>query len=495
MLRKIVLVLILFAVGFLARRIYRRLRFANEVHRRYSDIPHFPRHWFFGNLINIGEKLAPSINQHPDFAFEKMWNELGRPPAFFVDLAPIDRAMMVVCHPQIAETLTQPSPEYKYSTPKSNTMQALTKLIGEESLLTMEGEEWKTLRRRFNKGFAPSHLHTLLPLIVSKTKIFVDKLKVLARSQEAFELMDLASDLTMDVITQVAIDKDFHAQTVLPGTGAKSRYGLLTAITTMSSLSQKVGQGFQWASYLYPQRRVKEWIFDRIYTRTIYNEIVSKLPDVRGEKAAASARAVVHLALAGLEPTPALLRSLVSQVKTFLFAGEDTTSTTIQWMAFYLAQSYPSSPLYMERMREIRERLCQEHDEVFGTADPFDALELLSRNDVNTDEILGARLPYTTAFIKETLRLHPPAASARITPMAPYDVDYPDAIDPKPYCFEMPAWTDCNTGEQHEARSIQVDGMRYYNNHVSNASREVRGLIALLLSRTMRISDANLPSF
>lgn len=467
MYRQLLLLLILGVVGVLARRIYRRLLFAHRQHARYNDIPHFPKHWFLGNLVAVGQRLAPTINQHPDYAFEEMWNELGRPPAFIIDLAPIDRTMMIVCHPQIAEALTQPSPEYKYSLPKSNTLQALTKLIGDKSLLILEGEEWRTLRRRFNKGFAPAHLNTLIPLIVSKTRIFVDKLKNLAEDHSAFELAGLAADLTLDVITQVAIDKDFHAQTVLPGTGAKSRFGLLTAITTMSSLSQKVGQGFQWATYLYPQRRMKEWIFDKIYTRTIYNEIISKLPDVKGDKAASSARAIVHLALAGLNPTPNLLSSTVSQVKTFLFAGEDTTSTTIQWMAFYLSQSYPSSPLYSERLRQIRERLCQEHDEVFGTVAPFAALDILSRTDVNTDEILGVKLPYTTAFIKETLRLHPPAASARIVPMTPFDADYPEMDNSKPFFLNMPAWTNCNTGEHHEAHQIRADGIRFYNTHVS----------------------------
>lgn len=466
MLRQVISILIVISLGLFVRKIYRRFIFAYAVRKRYNDIPHLPRHWAFGNLVNAGQRLAPSINQHPDYAFEEMWNELGRPPAFFVDLAPIDRAMMIICHPQIAEAITQPSPDYKYSLPKSNTLQALKKLIGAESLLILEGEEWRCLRKRFNKGFAPAHLNTLLPLVVSKTKVFIDKLKGLARNHESFELMSLASDLTMDVITQVAIDKDFHAQTLPPGTGEKSKYGLLTAITTMSSLMEKTGQGFQLASYLDPRRRVKEYIFDKVYTRKIYNEIVRKLPDVRDEKATTSTKAIVQLSLAGLDPTPAVLRTTISSVKSFLFAGEDTTATLIQWMTFYLSQTYPSSPFYSERLGQIRERLCKEHDEVFGTSDPFAALEVLSRTDINTDEILGAKLPETTAFIKEALRLSPPAGSARIVPMEPFDADYP-TVQSKPYFLDMPAWTNCNTGEYHEARKVRADGMRFYNTHVS----------------------------
>jgi len=390
-----------------------------------------------------------------------------------LDLAPIDRAMLIIADPTLAEVITQPSPEYKYSTPKSNTLQALTRLVGDHSLVLIEGDEWRTQRRRFNKGFAPAHLNTLIPLVVSKTGVFLDRLKDYARSGKDFPLKDPASDLTTDVITQVAIEKDFQAQTVPEGQGPKSTFGILTSIKTMSSLTEKVGQGFNIAAYLYPQRRVKEWIYDRLYTKAVYNEIISKLPSIKqgGSKAdmepgtVASAKAIVNLALTGLDPTPSVLNSTVSQVKTFLFAGQDTTSTLIQWMAFELSKSYPTSPLYSTHHRQIRERLCAEHDAVFGSQNPFTALDILNDPTANVDEILGSKLPYTTAFIKEALRLNPPAGSARLVPLAPYDPDYPNNKNPRPYFLEIPAWTHSKTGEHYEARNIRMDGLRLYNCH------------------------------
>jgi len=470
LLLRIAVLLIFFSIVY---KTVIRIIFTYRIRQRYDDIPHLPRHWLAGNLVNVGEQMSPSINAHPDNAMRGIWDELGQPPAYMIDLAPVDRAMLIIADPTMAEAITQPSPEYKYSTPKSNTLQQLTQLVGHHSLVLIEGDEWKVQRRRFNKGFAPMHLNTLIPLVVSKTGVFLDRLKSYAQSGENFQLKDPASDLTTDVITQLAIEKDFQAQTVQEGTGPKSTFGFLTAIKIMSSLTEKTGQGFDISSYIHPERKVKERIYDRLYTKAIYNEIIKKLPSIKQGQSnpdakpstVSSAKSIVSLALTGLDPTPSVLDATVSQVKTFLFAGQDTTATLIQWMALELSKSYPSSPLYSEHHRQIREHLCAEHDAVFGSSDPFAALDVLSRENAHVDELLGSKLPYTTAFIKEALRLNPPGGSARLIPLAPYDPDYPHVKAQQPHFLDLPAWTHSKTGERHEARRIRVDGMRLYNSH------------------------------
>lgn len=64
----------------------------------------------------------------------------------------------------------------------------------------------------------------------------------------------------------------------------------------------------------------------------------------------------------------------------------------------------------------ILSRLLQEHDAVFGPH-PFSALQAFpSSATAESESILTLKLPYTTAFIKETLRLHPTAATVRAVP-------------------------------------------------------------------------------
>jgi sterigmatocystin biosynthesis cytochrome P450 monooxygenase len=86
----------------------------------------------------------------------------------------------------------------------------------------------------------------------------------------------------------------------------------------------------------------------------------------------------------------------ICQIRTFAFAGHDTTSSTICY-AFHLLSTHPS----------IRRLLIAEHNDVLGR-DYKQTASLINENP----NILN-QLPYTLAIVKETLRLYPPASSTR----------------------------------------------------------------------------------
>jgi cytochrome P450 len=92
---------------------------------------------------------------------------------------------------------------------------------------------------------------------------------------------------------------------------------------------------------------------------------------------------------------------LIDQLKTFFFAGHDTTASTISWTYYFLSHSPPSLLL-----------LRKELDSIFGQGStPQDVASQLI-NDPKTH----TRLDYTLAVIKESLRLEPPGAPAREIP-------------------------------------------------------------------------------
>jgi hypothetical protein len=90
--------------------------------------------------------------------------------------------------------------------------------------------------------------------------------------------------------------------------------------------------------------------------------------------------------------------SLVSQIMLFLMAGQDTTSSTI---TFCLRELYTR--------RSTLERIRAEHSEVFG--DSLSASQIANAIEKYPERLNN--LPYTSAVIKETLRLHPPASALR----------------------------------------------------------------------------------
>lgn len=85
-----------------------------------------------------------------------------------------------------------------------------------------------------------------------------------------------------------------------------------------------------------------------------------------------------------------------SQIRTFVFAGHDSTSSVMCY-AFSLISTHP----------ETRQLLITEHNKVFG----LDHSEIVGR--IEKDPHLLNQLPYTVAIIKESLRLYPPASSIR----------------------------------------------------------------------------------
>ncbi|ETI27170.1 hypothetical protein G647_09852 [Cladophialophora carrionii CBS 160.54] len=457
---------------YISIKAFHRIQQTYRARRRYQDIPQLPRHPIWGHLINMGEKLNPALRRHPDYAFEEIWISLGRPPAFLMDLHPVDRAFLIVADPALAEEVSQPNSTFKYSLPKSDTLMSMYRLIGLESLITAEGEEWKTLRRRFNKGFSPQHLHTLDGLIVSKTRDFVERLKQAAESKETFLLKDYAQDLTTDIITTVAIEKDYRAQTLPEGVGSKSAFGMLTASRLLSKLVFPVGRGFNPFVYFDPIRPAKSWFYEQVFNRELAARVREQVALERAqtneksngstESIATKQRSITRLALSGLDPDAALVRNTVSQIKSFLFAGQDTTATLIQWLCFELSKA-----LWSPRSAAILQRLTAEHDAVFGTrGGPFNALDVLGRTDEagrkDTEAILGSRLPYTTAFVKETLRMHPPAATARRVPEL-------SAQNPTPVTMRIRT-------SRGDEKDVLVNGLRIYSaQHLIHQHKDVWG--------------------
>jgi cytochrome P450 len=125
-------------------------------------------------------------------------------------------------------------------------------------------------------------------------------------------------------------------------------------------------------------------------------------------------RSVLSLSLQDIDRlTPTVLDQTVDQIKSFLLAGHDTTSILLQW-AFYELSRTPRA------LTQVRAEL----DEIFGL-DPDPSIvrdKLLCRG-----EDLIRRMSYTSAVIKEVLRLYPPAGTARrAKPGTGFNIRLPD---------------------------------------------------------------------
>ncbi|ROW01200.1 hypothetical protein VSDG_02719 [Cytospora chrysosperma] len=384
-------------------RRWRYLRF-----EQFADIPQPSKPSFiWGHMKTINDlaNKGGDPRRHLDDLIRGVCAEVGSPPILLFDIRPISYPLLAICDHEVAEQISKPSAQWWWSTPKSKTLKDIWHLTGKHSIITSEADHWRAQRRQLNPGFAPQHLLTLLPIILDKTEIFLGRLDGYAQTGAEFLLDELCVNLTFDVIGAVTMDCNFNAQ--LPGKQSE-------ILLAFSGLAEQYGKrrgpripGLDWR-----RERIRRRLADKLdgMLKDIVREEYAKV--VSGET---KSRSVLALSLQGTEElTPELLQQTSDNLRVFLFAGHDTTSILLQWVFYELSKS-------PKQQRAVR----AEHDELFGTdADPRIVREKLLAP--GGDQILS-RMAYTSAVIKETLRLHPPAATVRMTePGTDFRLSLPD---------------------------------------------------------------------
>ncbi|KAH7355884.1 cytochrome P450 [Pyrenochaeta sp. MPI-SDFR-AT-0127] len=368
-------------------------------YERFAHIPStLPRNLILGHLGYIAAeyKKAGSSTVHPDYVLENIWKDNGRPDFMFFDTRPAQHPLALITSHELAEQVTRATKTQQYSVTKSPTIQeGFGQLVGKFSLLSENGESWKGLRKTFNPGFAPQHLLSLLPVVVDKTYTFMEKLDLVARSGIATEIESYCTNVTFDIIGEVVTNIDCKAQDdTVRGDDIVRNFRLLGA-----TYEGENGLMFAWLNI---PLRIRRHIYSQRLDTAVKECIKNKFAEIKAAQSTETKetkdRSVLALALRDTEElTPHVLQSIADQVKTFLFAGHDTTSILLQRVLYALS-------IHPECLGKIR----AEHDAIFGRSDPKEVF--LAR----PDETMKA-LIYTSACIKEALRLWPPAGSARMS--------------------------------------------------------------------------------
>ncbi|KAF2856648.1 cytochrome P450 52A12 [Plenodomus tracheiphilus IPT5] len=366
---------------------------------RFNNFAHIPspitRNLFLGHLGHIaaGYKNLPSPVAHSDYVFEGLMKSNGSPDFMFFDVRPAQYPVVVVASHELAEQISRSTKQQPTSTTKSPTLQGgIGHLIGRCSILSEEGESWKALRKQLNPGFAPQHLLSLIPVVFEKTHLFLERLDAIAISGKATKLESLCTDVTFDIITEISTGIDCKAQTADPAEedGMVKNFRFLIATYT--------GENSFIPAWLQLPTQIKRYIYSQRLDTAIKSSIQERFAAMKQDQSGTRDRSVLALAFKNITTmTPEMLQSITDQIKSFLFAGHDTTSTLIQRLLYELS----IRPGHLEKLRA-------EHDAIFGDRDP---MEVFRKQPGDTMKALV----YTSACIKEALRLWPPAGSARMS--------------------------------------------------------------------------------
>ncbi|CAB9520999.1 Leukotriene-B(4) omega-hydroxylase 2 [Seminavis robusta] len=308
--------------------------------------------------------------------------------------------MIVVADPALIKHVTVTK-----NFPKSWTMKKNIPLFGETSILLQGDEAWKRLRKTFAPGFTTSFLKDMVAVMCDKLDRFMECIEQEdVRANQPTQMMTRAQTFTSDVIVQIAFGEDWG------GTKPHDARGYITEITEGVIFADKdiKTKLFGWEH----RRRMKvlEAKIDEVMQQVLDRRLGQL--DTKGKINGASTTNsttttrnfanVCTLAIDSMRkerPDGVLTEEdrtvIVHQLKTFYFAGHDTTATTISWAIWLLSQH----PNVLEKLRaELRDR------QIFSTPEQRPTYEQLQQCE------------YLEAILKEVLRLYPPERFVGVPP-------------------------------------------------------------------------------
>ncbi|KIW70862.1 hypothetical protein, variant 2 [Phialophora macrospora] len=370
---------------------------------------------FWGHLKIAGEckRLFPPNCHMQNWAnYIRKRYDLG--DVFYVDWWPLGPRWVFIADPELASKFLTTG----QSLPKSRLVTAfLAKLLGPSNMVSLEGQAWKSLRSIFNPGFSASHLITLVPYVVDSSLVFLDLLREKAKTGEPVQLDPLTIGFAIDIIGKVVMDSDFDSQ--------KKPHPIVTTFRKqvhMMPSASSIGP-LDDINFIRPlrlwwnQRKLDGLLGAEIDKKVAARKTLQQQANGKDEKAKTDRkRSIVDLALDAYEKEVAAgaagamtssFRSMaIDSIKTFIFAGHDTTSATISY-TMYLLHLHP----------KVYKKLVAELDDIYGPETTAEQKAAMIKDDPHNIN----KLEYLTAVIKEVLRLFPPASTIREL-RAPADV-------------------------------------------------------------------------
>ncbi|OAX82916.1 hypothetical protein ACJ72_02723 [Emergomyces africanus] len=272
----------------------------------------------------------------------------------------------------------------------------LKPITGGPTIFDMDENEWKPWRGIFNKAFHSDRIMSFVPGMVEEVLVYAETLRGLAETREMCFLDPITLRFAIDLIGKSILNSSL---------GAQRGYNAL-ADGMLSQIQWHDGNAtINPLNHLNFLRNFMHWKNGRQMDQYIGAELDKRYREYRADPDGTDSNSVMDLVLQAYmdksSPPPEKLDAnfrtfAIRQIRLFVFAGHDSTSTVICY-CFHLLHKNP----------EALARLRAEHDKVLGP-NPAAAAAVIKENP----RVLNS-LQYTLAVIKEAMRLFPPAGTTR----------------------------------------------------------------------------------
>ncbi|TEA15078.1 putative sterigmatocystin biosynthesis P450 monooxygenase stcS [Colletotrichum sidae] len=364
-------------------------------------LPVLPHSFLFGNLLEAKKAFDTlPAGVHANYVLAKL-SESYTNGLFYMDTWPMADPMILVTDPEMAhQAVYHPVSGSQKPPMLQGWFQPIT---GGPSQFDTNGRTWKHLQNLFSPSFSNNNITAEVPVIIDAISAFTEKLRDQARKGDLFRIEPLALNLITDIIGQVLLNIRLDTQNQAHPL-AESMKGQLKLKFTSHKPENILAR-------IDPILIFRTWNGGRVLDNHIKKQINARFQVLRDNKThnrekAEKFQSVLDSAIehwlaqpqnAGRQHLDAdYLRVMTRNMRMFFFAGYDSSASAI----VYCFHSIYSRPDVLAKVRA-------EHDDVFGND-----VGLTPAKIVENPSLLNA-LPYTTACIKESLRMFPPAGGIR----------------------------------------------------------------------------------
>ncbi|KAH8803385.1 cytochrome P450 [Xylogone sp. PMI_703] len=381
-------------VSFVFKLVQRRLSFAG--------LPQLDHSFFLGHIGLMAESLR-NIPVDSHYLFSLIWavKKHGAPKEglWYLDLYPVSSVRQIlVLSPDVLPTLSNPHfllhhhPGFK----------TLLTVLGRRSVTNAGGSEWKRLRQLLGPVFSNRNVIASVPICIEEAEVLVSRIQAISRGDKLIpNTYNLMMDFSLSYLCRVSSGiktgcqrqshalTDVYVKTVkLANPTTITIFGWIAKAWTMWKFSHYEPE----IRRLLKQPTVERW-------ETIKNKDT--------EEASSGPLLVIDAILKDYLQTKTreggdlvldkeIMELVADNCLAISLGGRDTTAATLSWVIFELS-----------RNADILEQLRSEHSSVFGS-DPNAVVSILKERPYLLND-----LPWTSAVIKEVLRLYPPASGVR----------------------------------------------------------------------------------
>uniref|UniRef100_A0A3B4H0L9 unspecific monooxygenase n=1 Tax=Pundamilia nyererei TaxID=303518 RepID=A0A3B4H0L9_9CICH len=284
-----------------------------------------------------------------------------------------------------------------------------------DAVTVAEDDQWRRIRSVLSPSFTSGRLKEMFDIMKQHSAVLISSMKKKADKDEPLELKEFFGPYSMDVVTSTAFSVDIDSLN-----NPSDPFVMNIKKMLKFDLFSPIVLTIAFFPFMIPILEKLEFSFFPASVTDFFYAALQKIKiDREGSKQKVRLIKVIHghtCSNVYIPPTSSGLtdHEILSQAMTFLFAGYETTSSSLTFLSYNLA----TNPQVMKKLQE-------EVDATFPNKAPIQYQELM-------------QMEYLDCVINESLRLFPIAS--RLERVAKASVEINGFVIPKGMVVVVPTW-------------------------------------------------------